>query len=99
MATYSVTSAQVGRHGISMAASVVDTVEFAVDCEFVEVTQLTGSAPVYFTVDGTTPTVGGANTYSTLTTMAPVAVSPPSAFATAVKLISAATATVSVVKA
>jgi hypothetical protein len=103
MATYTVSVGHVGVHNVAMSAGVVDTVVFPEDVSHVEITQVTGSSPVYFTTDESTPAVPAAGEstacYSTLTTMAPVALDPRTWQATSIKLICAAAATVSVVRA
>lgn len=103
MATYTVSVGHVGVHNVAMSAGVVDTVTFPEDVDQVEVTQISGSAPVYFTTNESTPTVPSAGAssacYSTLTTMAPVTLDPRTWRATSIKLICAAAATVSVVRA
>jgi hypothetical protein len=58
MASYAVGAGEVGVHKTLVAAT-VDTVTFNHDCSRVEVTNRDGSAEIYFTADGTTPTVGG----------------------------------------
>lgn len=62
MASYSVTSGQIGAHGKTLVASTVDTVTFADDIPRVRVIN-DGAAALFITVDGSTPTVNGANCY------------------------------------
>lgn len=62
MASYSVAAAERGAYGKTLVASTVDTVTFADDRARIEVVS-DGTAAIYFTVNGTTPTVGGAATY------------------------------------
>lgn len=62
MATYKLEPGQVGVYGKALVASTVDTVEIEGACEAVEVIDETGSATIYFTLDGTTPTAKGATT-------------------------------------
>lgn len=59
-----VAAGELGIRDITMTASTVDTVTFARDCEQVEVMKTdSGTASIYFTVDGSVPTVSGKNTY------------------------------------
>lgn len=46
----------------TLTATTVATVTLDADYDWVEVVNLSGSAAIYFTVDGTTPTVAGDNT-------------------------------------
>lgn len=62
MASYAVASGEQGAHAKTLVASTVDTVTFAYFTGKVEVYS-DGAATLYFTVDGTTPTVGGAATH------------------------------------
>lgn len=61
MATYTVAVGERGVHKTLVAAT-VDTVNFSRDCDRVEIINRDGTAELYFTTDGTTPTVGGNNT-------------------------------------
>jgi len=62
MAAYTVPSGNIAANDKTLAAGVVDTVTFQDAIGGIEV--LTdGSAAVYFSVNGTTPTIGGTNTY------------------------------------
>lgn len=103
MATHSVAGAQVGVHNLALSAGVEEIVQFSEDVEQVEVTQVTGAAPVYFSTDGSAaevPTAGAPSAcYSTLTTLAPVALDPRTWQSTSIRLICSASATVSVVRA
>jgi hypothetical protein len=75
----------------TLGASTVDTVTFDHDCERVEVLS-DGAAKLYFTVDGTAPSVGGQNTYVLPAGAAnSKIVQVPTAGNTAVKLISSGT--------
>lgn len=62
MASYTVAVGERGVHK-TLVASTVDTVTFARDCDRVEVVNRDGAAELYFTTDGTAPTVGGNNTF------------------------------------
>lgn len=103
MATVTVAVSQVGVHNLALSAGVEEIVQFGEDVENVEITQITGSAPVYFTTNNaaaTVPANGAASAcYSTLTTMAPVSLDPNTWQSTSIRLICAAAATVSVVRA
>jgi hypothetical protein len=96
MATHNVAAGEIGAHAFALAAGVVDTVTFADDLDEVTVIGLDGSAAVYFTLDGSTPTVGGANTYVLPAAVGTAAFEPATSGHTVVKLISAATPTISV---
>jgi hypothetical protein len=102
MASYGVAATDHGTYAHPLAASAVDTVTFAKDLVEVEVTS-DGTAAIYFTVDGSTPTVGGQATYElpAQTGVKPVRkvrgpATSPDTHQTVVKLISAATPTYSV---
>jgi hypothetical protein len=62
MATYTLSAGQRGAYAKTLVASTVDTVDLDGSASTVEVVT-DGTAAVYFTVDGTTPTVAGATTY------------------------------------
>lgn len=62
MTDYTVAAGKVARHGINMTAAQADTVTFADNIGSVDVMS-DGTANVYYTVDGSTPTVGGSNCY------------------------------------
>lgn len=63
MASYSVAAAEVGAYAKVLVASTVDTVTIDRDCDMVRVHNDTGSAAIFFTVDGSAPTVNGQGTY------------------------------------
>ena len=50
-------------HSTIAVASTVETVTLAESYTVVEVINRSGSAEIYFTLDGSVPTVGGSNTY------------------------------------
>jgi hypothetical protein len=97
MASYSVTAAQIGAHAKTLVANTVDTVTFADDIGEVEVVS-NGSAAIYFTTDGTTPTVGGAATHYLPASSSVRRVKFTGSDASAIKLISAGTPTYSVAR-
>lgn len=43
----------------TLSTTTVDTVTLTVPCQFIEVTNRSGSATIWFTVDGTVPTAAG----------------------------------------
>lgn len=96
MATYTVASGEVGKHNFTLTASTVDTVTFADDIDEVSIINLDGAAAVYFTTNGTTPTVAGASTYVLPAAIGTATFQPFTAGPTVVKVISAGTPTISV---
>lgn len=62
MAVYTVAAGQLAVHNKTLAANIVDAINFDVDPSAVEI-QTDGAAAIYVTTDGSTPTVGGANTH------------------------------------
>lgn len=62
MADYDVASTEIGAHAKTLVADTADTVTFANFNSEVEVYS-DGAAVLYFTTDGSTPTVGGAGTH------------------------------------
>lgn len=62
MAVYTVAAGQLAVHNKTLAANVVDAINFDVDPSAVEI-QTDGAAEIYVSTDGSTPTVGGANTH------------------------------------
>jgi hypothetical protein len=97
MASYSVAAGQVGAHAKTLVASTVDTVTFTDDVDEIEVMS-DGTSAVYFTVDGSTPAVGGAGTWGLPASPAARTVEVRSASGTVVKLISAGTPLYSVAR-
>jgi len=96
MATHTVSSGQVGVHAVTLTANTVETVTFADDLTSVEVIS-DGAAAVYWTADGSTPTVGGNNCYFLPAGAASVDTRQPmTASGTVVQLISSGTPTISV---
>lgn len=60
--TYTVTAGNVGTASFTLTANEVDTVNFAEDLRVVDVVS-DGAAAVWYTLDGSSPTVGGAGCY------------------------------------
>lgn len=91
-----VTSTEVGLHAITLTANTVRTVTFADDLPSVDVIS-DGVADLYYTLDGSDPTVAGKNCYR-IPSFAPGVDTryPPTAGGTTVKLISTGTPTISV---
>ena len=97
MANYSIAATEVALYGKTLAANTEDDVTIARDCDRARVYNDTGTAIIYFTVDGSTPTVAGNNTYRVPATAgASKSVDVPTAGNTVVKVISAGTPTYSV---
>lgn len=88
-------------HAKTLTAATAETVTFGTDyVTQIEVTSHDGASAIYFTVDGSTPTVGGAATYflpASISTRT-VPVPPARRKSTTVKLISAATPIYSVTR-
>lgn len=95
MPTVTVPAGQIGAHALALVANTVTEVDFADDLDRVEVVS-DGAAAVYFTVDGSAPTVAGTNTYFLPAALGAKEVHPPTGGGTKVRLISAGTPTVSV---
>lgn len=96
MASYTVEAGKIGVQAKTLAANTVDTVTFNDDLDAVVVFS-DGAAALYFTVDGTTPTIGGDNTYVLLKGVhAARRVLVPTSGDTVVKLISSGAPTYSV---
>lgn len=97
MTTTAVGAAELAAHDITLVPSNADVVNFARDCAEVEVLNLNGAGIIYFTVDGSAPTVAGKHCH-----LVPAAagagkrVNVRGAGLTTVKLISAAAASYSV---
>lgn len=95
MATYSVLAGGLASHDNALVASTVDTVTFVDSVAEVEV-MTDGMSAVYFTVDGTTPTVSGAHCYKIPLALSALTVNVPNPALAVVKLISAGTPVYSV---
>lgn len=63
MASYTLAAGGKGVYGKTLVENTVDTVTIEGDCEAVEVINESGSKAVYFTTDGSAPTVKGATTH------------------------------------
>lgn len=98
MASYTIAANEIAAHDKTLVAATVDTVTFTDDVDAIEVVT-DGAARLYYTVDGSTPTVGGANTRMLSAAISRAVVATPSGSPPAVKLISAGTPTYSVQKA
>lgn len=82
---------------ITLTASAVSTIEFDLDCEWVEVMNLTGTADVFFRVDGENPGVAATGSEVVGAAIgAALTVPVPTAGNTTVKLISAGTPKIAV---
>lgn len=89
--------ARASRHG-TLTASTVATVTVSGDYRTVDVWNLTGTAAIYFTLDGSTPTVQGNDTFVVPAAVGSVRLlSPAVDTALTVKLISSGTPSYSVV--
>lgn len=95
MPTYAVPAGDIGAHALALTANTVTEVDFADDLDRVEVVT-DGAAAVYFTVDGSVPTIAGTNTYFLPAALGAKEAHPPTGGGTKVRLISAGTPTVSV---
>lgn len=104
MASYTIDTGNIAAHAKDLVASTVDTVTFGTtagsgtrgDQSNVEIIVHTAVAPVYFTTDGSTPTVAGGNT-NVILSGGSVLVKPRKVGATVIKLICVGVATYSVV--
>lgn len=96
MATHTVADGDIGTTAFALTAATVDTVTFTGnDLINVEIVS-DGAAAVWYTLDSSTPTVGGANCYYIPATPAVDRREPRTSGATVVKLISSGTPTVRV---
>lgn len=84
------------RH-VTLTATVVATVEMDAPYETTEIVNRDGTAEVYFTRDGSTPTVGGDNTEVLPAAICGIVLPYDSDEADVVKMISAGTPKVSVI--
>lgn len=95
MAAYPVAAGQKGAHH-TLTAGVVDTVTFALAFDQLEILNRDGSAEIYFTVDGSAPSVGGGNSFVLPASVGAAIVGISTSGGTVVKLISAGTPAYSV---
>jgi hypothetical protein len=96
MADHTVPRNAVGVHEVQLVPGIVDTVTFNEDLDRVAILNVSGSAIVYFTADGSTPQVKGAHCYSVLAALGANTVMPRTSGPTVVKLVSAGSPVVSV---
>lgn len=97
MATVTVADGgEVAAHEIHLTASTVETVVFQGGLGKVTVINLDGTGTLYFTTDGTTPTVAGAHCYVMPAVIGALTVPVASNGPNTVKVISSGTPTVSV---
>lgn len=90
MATHTVAAGAIGTAAFTLTADTVDTVTFTgTSLDVVEIVS-DGTAAVWYSLDGSTPTVGGANCYYIPAAVGTDLRKPPSN-ATVVKLISSGT--------
>ena len=98
MANHTIAADEQGVHNVQLAAGTVDTFSFADDVTQVAITNMTGTAAIYFTVDGTTPEVAGKKSRLVPAAIAQVEIEPTTSGPTTVKVISSGTPTVSVAR-
>jgi hypothetical protein len=98
VADYTIAGDEIGVHAVPLVASTVSTFTFADDVTEVTITNMTGTAPIYYTLDGTAPTVAGAKTRLVPADIVSVEVEPTGSGPSVVKLISPGTPTVSVAR-
>lgn len=72
MAAYTVAASEVAEHGIAVAPATEDTVTITGDSKRITILVRSGTAPVFFTVDGTAAAVDGPRCY-----LAPVGYGTP----------------------
>jgi hypothetical protein len=98
MATHTISTGQIAAsgHPFTLTANTVDTWTFSEDLNSVDIIS-DGLAPAFYTLDGSAPTVGGANSYLLLGSAITVDTRQPKvADVTVVKIISSSTPTVDV---
>lgn len=97
MASYQVAASGYSSQDNTLTANTADTVTFLADALSIEV-MTDGTAAVYVTVDGTTPTISGANTFKlpAVGSWNTLTLSVPNEGAPVVKLLSAGTPVYSV---
>lgn len=90
MASYAVPAGQTACHDNQLTAGLVDTVTFANAALEIEVIT-DGTAKVYVTTDGSTPTISGANTILIPATMSGIIIRNPTETTPTISLISSGT--------
>lgn len=102
MATYNIAANEIGAHSKTLTANTVDTVRLRVDGDHEPSDEIEvysdGTAAIYFTTDGSAPTVGGAGAYFMPPNPGVRTVEWPGGNDAVVKLISAGTPTYSVAR-
>ncbi|MEU9498236.1 hypothetical protein [Streptomyces sp. NPDC048196] len=96
MATHTVASGEVGAHALTLTANTIETVAFEGGLGTVTVLSHDGASPVYFTTDGTTPTVAGSHCWCVPAAIGAVTVPVSTYGPNSIKAISAGTPTISV---
>jgi hypothetical protein len=96
VATHTVASGEVAAHAITLVANTVETVAFEGGLGTVTVLSHDGTSPVYFTTDGTTPTVAGAHCWCVPAAVGAFTVPVSTYGPNSIKAISAGTPTISV---
>lgn len=95
MPAVSVPAGGVGAHEVALTAATVLTVTFGDDLDAVQIVS-DGAASLYFTLDGSTPTVGSTSCYYLPATASSDIRQPKTSGGTVVKVISSGTPTVTV---
>lgn len=95
MANHTVDADEVGVHEVTLTAATVDTITIEGSNDPIELLS-DGAASVFYTLDGSTPTVRGANCRQLPAFPSAVTKSPRYSGSLVVKLISAGTPTISV---
>lgn len=96
MASFTIAAGNRAAHDKTLSADTVDTVTFTDDYGQVEIVT-DGAAKLYCTIDGSTPTVGGAKTLILPAAIGTLTIDAPGGTPPVVKLISSGTPTYSVV--
>ncbi|MEK9524017.1 hypothetical protein MIU24_32290 [Streptomyces venezuelae] len=99
MTDYQVHPGEWGIHGVVLQPGQVTSFRFPDDVNEVEVLSHDGAAPVYFTVDGSEPSVEGRGSRVLPAAISSAQVEPPTAGPTVVKLVSSGSPKVSVTRA
>lgn len=98
VAEYTVAQDEIGVHAIALVADTETIVRFADNVSTVEIVNMTGTAPVYFTVDKDAVSVAGNDTQLLPAKIGSVEAPSPGQQATVVRLISPGTPTISVTR-